>query len=90
MNTIINIAANNLAIGSSTHSPIAHEVLPRSASETDRVEFSDLGRLLAQIDNRSSFRAAKVNAVREMIREGTYETPDRINATVDRLLDIIA
>lgn len=38
----------------------------------------------------SSFRLAMVNAIRARIADGTYETSERINGTVDRLLDVLA
>lgn len=38
----------------------------------------------------SSFRLAMVNAIRARIADGTYETPECINGTVDRLLDVLA
>lgn len=57
--------------------------------ETDPVEFSRLGRLLAGDGDLSSLRAAKLRAIRAQIEEGTYETPQRINGTVDRLMAIL-
>ncbi len=45
---------------------------------------------LRQITEQSSLRQARVRAVRAEIGNGTYETPERINGTVDRLLDVIA
>lgn len=38
----------------------------------------------------SSFRTAWLRAIRAEISDGTYETPERINGTVDRLLDVLA
>lgn len=58
-------------------------------SSSDRVEFSGTGRALAASHDASSYRQARVQAVREEIQAGTYETPERINGTVDRLLDVI-
>jgi hypothetical protein len=43
-----------------------------------------------QIELRSSFRSAKIVAVREAIDAGTYETHERIAGTVSRLIDVIA
>jgi len=37
----------------------------------------------------SSLRTARLNAIRAEIKNGTYETPARITATVDRLLDVL-
>ena len=49
--------------------------------------FSDpLGRLV----DRSSLRQARLHAIQAEIQNRTYETPERISGTVDRLLDVIA
>ena len=37
----------------------------------------------------SSFRIARARAIREEILNRTYETPERIEKTVERLLDVI-
>ena len=49
--------------------------------------FSDA---LRQIVAQSSMRQARVRAVQTEIGNGTYETPERISGTVDRLIDVIA
>lgn len=54
--------------------------------ETDPVEFSRLGRMLADRPDTSSLRLAKIQALRQQIADGTFETPERISGTVDRLL----
>ncbi len=41
-------------------------------------------------DADSSFHAAKINAIQQEIRTGTYETSERISTTVSILLDIVA
>jgi hypothetical protein len=62
---------------------------PRSA-DGDTVELSS-SRFRAPIsETASSLRSAWLRAVRAEIAEGTYETRDRINGTVDRLLDVLA
>jgi len=38
----------------------------------------------------SSFRAARVLAIKQEIAEGRFESPERIGGTVARLLDVIA
>jgi len=38
----------------------------------------------------SSFRAARTQAIRSEIANGTFETPERIQGTAERLLDVIA
>ncbi|MGB0714801.1 MAG: hypothetical protein ACPGXK_02930 [Phycisphaerae bacterium] len=45
--------------------------------------------LSEEVMDRISQRLAKNNAIRNEIAAGTYETADRIAATVDRLLDVL-
>lgn len=56
----------------------------------DRVEASNSGRALEDTVEVSSFRLAQLRAVQDEIARGTYETPERIAGTVERLLDILA
>lgn len=60
------------------------------SNRADVVEFSPLGRALARAAELSSLSLAKVRAIREEIANGTYETPQRINGTVSRLIDVLA
>lgn len=56
----------------------------------DTVELSSLGRGLSPFASASSFRTAWIQSIRAEIHNGTYETPERINKTVDHLLDVLA
>jgi len=56
----------------------------------DSLELSPVGRVLSDAASESSLRLARIRAVREDIRNGTYETPDRLDGTVRRLLDVLA
>jgi hypothetical protein len=56
----------------------------------DRVELSELGTLLAAARDLPDIRIEKVIAAREQILAGTYETPDKIAITVNRLLEDLA
>ncbi len=60
-----------------------------SSAVVDQVEISDLAQLLGSLDPSTDIRAEKVAAVRDAIRSGTYETPEKIEATVNRLLDVL-
>jgi anti-sigma28 factor (negative regulator of flagellin synthesis) len=57
-----------------------------STSALDTVEISDHARYLSEV-NDSPVRADKVQAARDAIDSGRYETPDRIDGTVDSLLE---
>ena len=53
----------------------------------DRVEFSELGRLLQDLSGLPDVRVQKVAEVRAAIRRGDYETPDKLDQAVERFMD---
>jgi anti-sigma28 factor (negative regulator of flagellin synthesis) len=55
---------------------------------TDHVELSEAG--LAHAMKASVERIAHQQQIKAEIQAGTYETPERIEGTVDRLLDVLA
>jgi anti-sigma28 factor (negative regulator of flagellin synthesis) len=55
-------------------------------STSDTVEISDRARYLAEIKKLPDIRDDKVQAARDQIASGQFETPERIDGTVDRLL----
>lgn len=65
--------------------------VPHSPSlpQEDMVEFSYVP-ALDFLPEPSSLRAAKLAAIKQEIAQGTYDTPWRIQQTVERLLDILA
>ncbi|MFQ5414939.1 MAG: flagellar biosynthesis anti-sigma factor FlgM [Phycisphaerae bacterium] len=99
MSTIINIESYYAT------RPVTPSPAPRAATAdgspiarapagggADRVEFSALAATLADLSDavtESSFRLARVAAIRSEIARGTYETRERIDATVERLLDVV-
>ena len=56
------------------------------ASTADTVEISDSARYLSEIKKLPPIREAKVQQMKDLIATGQFETPERINGTVDRLL----
>jgi len=56
----------------------------------DTAEFSPFAEALARAIGESSWRIARLRAVREQIATGVFETPERIDGTAERLLDVIA
>jgi flagellar biosynthesis anti-sigma factor FlgM len=56
------------------------------AGKTDTVEISDSARYLGEIKKLPDIRADKVQAARDAIASGQFETPERIDGTVDRIL----
>ncbi len=55
----------------------------------DTVEFSHAGMALARAVEDSSLSLARTRVIRAEIHAGTFETPARIEGTVERLLDVI-
>ena len=91
MSAIANIM-NNYTVVSTGPAGLAH---PHSAplsdqtAEGDRLELSGRARSLSGTVTPSSYDLARLHAVRAEIAGGTYETPERIAGTVERLLDVI-
>jgi negative regulator of flagellin synthesis FlgM len=57
---------------------------------TDTVEISDSARYLAEIKKLPDTRDSKVQQMRDQIASGQFETPERIDGTVDRLMQEFA
>lgn len=78
--------------------PLNPATLPRPAPsglaskgmDRDTVEVSGRATALAYAVEKSSLRLARTRAVRAEIMAGTYETQERIDGTVERILDVIA
>lgn len=60
---------------------------PQAADISDTVEISTAGMLAAKLQGSEGVRTDLVQRVKEQIAAGTFETPERIDATVDRLMD---
>lgn len=52
----------------------------------DQVEISEMGRLLDEISRLPDIREEKVAEIREAIASGIYETPEKLEIAVERLL----
>ena len=61
-----------------------------AAQPTDTVEISPEARLASKIAGIPPVRSDLVARVRSEIKAGTYETEDKLNTTVDRLMDEMA
>ena len=53
----------------------------------DTVQISDTARYLSEIKKLPEIRQDKVSAARTAIEAGTYETPQKLDATVNALLN---
>jgi negative regulator of flagellin synthesis FlgM len=61
----------------------------RSASAGDELQISEAGQLASRLAEIPDIRADRVQALREAIQNGTYETDAKLNVALDRLLDEI-
>lgn len=56
----------------------------------DRLEISEAGRIASQLAEIPDVRWERVESLRAAIAGGAYETDDKLNVALDRLLDEIA
>jgi negative regulator of flagellin synthesis FlgM len=62
---------------------------PEAPQIADQVDISDAARLVEQVQQMPDIREDRVEAVRQQIAAGTYETGDKLDVAVERLLDEI-
>jgi negative regulator of flagellin synthesis FlgM len=68
--------------------PIAAEARPvETAATADVVEISNVARLTLKVNELPEIRADLVERVKAEIAAGTYETPERIDIAVNRLME---
>jgi negative regulator of flagellin synthesis FlgM len=60
-----------------------------SAPIRDELQISDAARLVEQAQQAPDIRQDRVSAIRAQIANGSYETPDKLDMAVSRLLDEI-
>ena len=61
----------------------------QSSPIKDEVQISDAARLVEQAQQAPDIRQDRVNAIRAQIAAGTYETQEKLEIAVSRLLDEI-
>jgi negative regulator of flagellin synthesis FlgM len=62
---------------------------PPGQSYVDELQLSDAADLAARVHDLPDIRQDRVSALRQAIAAGTYETDDKLNLALDRLLDEI-
>ena len=90
---LISNVSNIFPIRSATAAPVAPPSTTDKQNATpaqDTVEFSPLGRAMAQAAAKSTMRLAQISAIRSEIQDGTYETSERLHGTIARLLKSLA
>jgi len=60
-----------------------------SAPISDELQISDAGRLAEQVHQLPDIRQDRVASIRAQIASGTYETADKLDIALSRLLDEI-
>jgi negative regulator of flagellin synthesis FlgM len=62
----------------------------QSIDTNDTLEISSQGAIASRLGEIPDIRHDRVAAIRQQIAEGTYETPEKLDAALDALLDEIA
>jgi hypothetical protein len=62
---------------------------PTGSLVEDTVELSPVGLALSRADDQSGLRIARICEIRAAIKAGTFLTPERMDGTFERLLDIL-
>jgi negative regulator of flagellin synthesis FlgM len=55
----------------------------------DQLDISPAAELLNKLNDLPEIRAEKVQTIREALAQGTYDTPDKLDLALERLLDEI-
>lgn len=63
---------------------------PDTSSIGDRLDISDAGRIADRLAEIPEMRAERVQDLRAAIASGSYETNDKLDTAIERLLDEIA
>jgi anti-sigma28 factor (negative regulator of flagellin synthesis) len=74
------------------HSPRSNQAArqtPTAEPTVDRVDISPAAEAAVRATEGSEIRQDLVNQIRAQIADGTYETPEKLGAAVDRLIDEI-
>lgn len=57
---------------------------------TDQIEISSEAKMLAGMNDTSGIRSERVNAIRQQIAMGQYETAEKLEVAMERLIDELA
>jgi len=80
----------NAGRGVSPHPPAAMKPFGVRTGSVGEPDSPAMRSAVSRAVELSSFSLARTRAVRSEIDRGTYETPARVDGTVERLLDVIA
>ena len=85
----INPIGHNTPVSKVAISPIQKQLPTQPAKQiklTDRVELSGVSHLLATL-KANGIRADKVASIRSALEAGTYETADKLDAAIEKLMN---
>ncbi len=68
----------------------SHAAAAYSSRGADQLDISPQAELLSRIRDIPEIRVDRVMQLREAIQSGKYETPEKLDIALDRLLDEIA
>ena len=63
---------------------------PHTSAPTDEVQISSVGQFLDRINDLPEIRAGRVEQLRQAIAQGSYDTDEKLDLALDRLLSEIA
>ena len=69
--------------------PSQYSPLPAESSVADTFEMTPFSKALLEASGGSSLRFARLSAIRGEIQAGTFETGERLEGTVSRLIDLL-
>lgn len=69
--------------------PVEQPSQSHGISTTDQLDLSEAGQIAAQMSDVPEIRQERVDALRAAISSGTYETDEKLDVALERLLDEI-
>jgi negative regulator of flagellin synthesis FlgM len=59
----------------------------RPTSPTDELELTSVNPAASEVDLKSEFQSQRIAQIQQQIADGTYETPEKLDIAVDRMLE---
>jgi hypothetical protein len=90
INTVSGVGSREVSarVGLNTEKAITAKP-PTGLPVEDTVELSPMGIALSRADVQSRLRIIRISEIRAEIQAGTFMTPERVDGTVERLLEIL-
>ena len=85
-----NIQSTNQVNFSNKVQTVQNQSVATQLDTADHVDISSEAQMLSSMNDISDIRAERVAEIREQIATGQYETADKLDSAMDRLLDEIA